>query len=248
MQLSSRILTALAVLILAVTVVAVRAGSTDTVDAATGTINAVNVGTCYTTDDAVFTVADCNDGDDNTGPNEGYEVAGRDSITEVGTVYATYAHDPKTAPDNPRAILENSNVIKISIKDTGRDKRTPVLLGAGNVAPCDTTEELNSQTPRTNPCGAGGNTTDGEADFDSHLLTIQKDYPDIKADFAKTLEGTGDAEDFRWNNRQTTGNALDDRCQPQWERGQDRFQHPQEPLHAGRHGSSVQTHVRRRRY
>ena len=50
MQLSSRILTALAVLILAVAVVAVRAGSPGTVEAATGTIDVVNVGTCYTTD------------------------------------------------------------------------------------------------------------------------------------------------------------------------------------------------------
>ena len=51
MQLSSRILTALAVLILAVAVVAVRAGSPGTLEAATGTIDVVNVGTCYTTDD-----------------------------------------------------------------------------------------------------------------------------------------------------------------------------------------------------
>ena len=63
MQLSSRILTALAVLILAVAVVAVRAGSPGTVQAATGDIGVLNVGTCYTTDDDAFGVGDCNDGD-----------------------------------------------------------------------------------------------------------------------------------------------------------------------------------------
>ena len=128
MQLSSRILTALAVLILAVAVVAVRAGSTGTVDAATGTIDVLNVGTCFATDDEIFEIGDCNAGDD----AESYNVAGRDEVGEVGTVFATYAHDPKTAPDSPRAVLTNSNVIKVSISDTGRDKRTPVLLPVGN--------------------------------------------------------------------------------------------------------------------
>ena len=66
MQLSSRILTALAVLILAVAVVAVRAGSTGTVEgAATGTIDVLNVGTCYTTSTDVFAASDCDDGDGN---------------------------------------------------------------------------------------------------------------------------------------------------------------------------------------
>ena len=212
MQLSSRILTALAVLILAVAVVAIRAGSTDTVDAATGTINAVNVGTCYTTDDEVFTVADCNDGDavdndaDTTNDN-GYEVAGRDEIAEVGTVYATYAHDPKTAPDSPRAILQNSNVVKISIEDTGRDKRTPVLLGAGDKAPCDTTAAPGGSI--ANPCGAGGVEGAGNALFDAHLVEIQKDFADIKAEFKTEIEGTKPGEtatDFRWVAREHTSN------------------------------------------
>ena len=128
MQLSSRILTALAVLILAVAVVAVRAGSPDTVEAATGTVDVLNVGTCYTTDDEVFGVADCVD--DTAG--DGYDVADREEIVEVGAVYATYSFDPLTAPDSPRGILYNSNLIKISIADSGRDKRTPILLAAGN--------------------------------------------------------------------------------------------------------------------
>ena len=126
MQLSSRILTALAVLILAVAVVAVRAGSPGTVQAATGDIGVLNVGTCYTTDDDAFGVADCDDGDTNSEEdgNEGYDVAGRDSITEVDNVFATYAIDPKTSGDQPRAILKNADLIKISIDDKGRDKRT----------------------------------------------------------------------------------------------------------------------------
>ena len=200
-------------LILAVTVVAVRAGSTDTVDAAAGTINAVNVGTCYTTDDEVFTVDDCVDGD----ATAGYEVAGRDSITEVGTVYATYAHDPKTAPDSPRAILQNSNTIKINIKDTGRDKRTAVLLGAGNVAPCDNAP-IPATAPATLPanlCGGDETTSpnraDGRADFDAHLVDIQKDYPGIKADFADKLKLAADAQDFRWiprSENDTAGSAV----------------------------------------
>ena len=58
MQLSSRILTALAVLILAVAVVAVRAGSPETVEAATGDISVLNVGTCYTTNTDAFGVGE----------------------------------------------------------------------------------------------------------------------------------------------------------------------------------------------
>ena len=139
MQLSSRILTALAVLILAVAVVGVRSASTGTVEAATGTIDVLNVGTCYTTNDDAFTVANCDDGDGNAAgePTEGYNVAGRDAITEVSTgasVYATYAIDPKTSGDAPRAILTNSDLIKISIEDKGRDKRSGVLYAVGTSA------------------------------------------------------------------------------------------------------------------
>ena len=131
MQLSSRILTALAVLILAVGVLSVRAGDSSTLDAATGTIDVVNVGTCYTTNDDVFGVGDCNDGvggdfDLVTNDNDDGE------ISEVGTVYATYSFDPKTAADSPRGILKNADLIKISISDSGRDKRTPVVLAVGN--------------------------------------------------------------------------------------------------------------------
>ena len=140
MQLSSRILTALAVLILAVAVVAVRAGSTGTVEAATGTIDVLNVGTCYTTSTDVFAVGECDDGDSNseTDGNEGYSVAGRsgnNAISKVDSVFATYAIDPKTSGDQPRAIAVNSDLIKISIEDTGRDKRTGVLYSVSGSSP-----------------------------------------------------------------------------------------------------------------
>ncbi len=179
MQLSSRILTALAVLILAVAVVAVRAGSTGTVDAATGTIDVLNVGTCFATDDEIFGVADCVDGDANTGDLEGYNVSGRDEVGEVGTVFATYAHDPKTAPDSPRAVLTNSNLIKVSISDTGRDKRTPVLLPVGNASP-------SLRVLGDNPATTDTTETDFDLGPNQNLLTIREDYDDsidIDAEF-----------------------------------------------------------------
>ena len=164
MQLSSRILTALAVLILAVAVVAVRAGSPGTVEAATGTINVINVGTCYTTDTDVFNAADCNDGDadDQKGyPGEGdpsgYEVAGRDAATKADSVFATYSIDPKTSGDEPRAILVNADLIKINIEDKGRDKRTGVLYAVGT--PVD-----RSDGQRWNPAPDAAETAGGLID------------------------------------------------------------------------------------
>ena len=216
MQLSSRILTALAVLILAVAVVAVRGGSSGTVEAATGTIDVLNVGTCYTTSTDVFGVGDCDAGDD-----EDYNVAGRDSITETGTVFATYAHDPKTAPDSPRAVLVNSNLLKISITDSGRDKRTPVLLGVAGNLPCmfnaeptPTVTEPDPATPNDpaddlktyNDRGAcvtgegtaaGALSAIGSAYYETHLPKIQEDYSGIAAD----------ANDFRWVTRGVTDTA-----------------------------------------
>ena len=221
MQLSSRILTALAVLILAVAVLSVRAGDTETVEAATGTIDVLNVGTCYTTDDGVFTKAACKDGEldadtDDTAGNDAdnsYKVAGRDAITEVDTVYATYAHDPKTAADNPRGILHNSNLIKISVSDPGRDKRTPILLGVGTTQPCDfatkpvaqdgydhdnddTTDAIDDVIVDRGGCLSAENTANNTlttaaiAYYDTHLPLIQKDYSD-------TLKAS--EKDFRWS-------------------------------------------------
>ena len=124
MQLSARIFTALAVLTLLVAYVA-GGGASPSVRAATGIIDVVNVGTCYTTDSEVLDVDDCDDGNTAT---TGYSVAGRDEEVQTDQIYATYAVDPKTSAESPRAILENSDLLKVSIYDPDRDKRTPVLL------------------------------------------------------------------------------------------------------------------------
>ncbi len=191
MQLSSRILTALAVLILAVAVVGVRSASTGTVEAATGTIDVVNVGTCYTTNDDAFTVADCDDGDGNAagGTTEGYNVAGRDAITEVGTgasVYATYAIDPKTSGDAPRAILTNSDLIKISIEDKKRDKRSGILYGVGS-----TTDPAISVTTDTD---------DEEEDVIERVLgeTLSKELQNAtgRLQLTSTIEGATNTTNF----------------------------------------------------
>ena len=50
------------------------------------------------------------------------------AAVEVDELYATYAHDPKTAAENPRGIIVNADLIKISIKDQDRDRRDPVLI------------------------------------------------------------------------------------------------------------------------
>ena len=85
-------------------------------------------GTCLTTDAELFK-GDCvalhesaSDADSKTA----WEV--RAKIAEVSTLYATYAHDPKTSSDAPRAILQDSDLLKISIEDPDRDKRSPILV------------------------------------------------------------------------------------------------------------------------
>ena len=106
--------------------------SPPTVDAATGTIDALNVGTCLTTDGDVFD-GDCGLSQDKDESDEDVAWEVREEVTEVSDLYATYAYDPKTASDEPRVILQDSDLIKISIADTGRDKRTGVLIrGASN--------------------------------------------------------------------------------------------------------------------
>ena len=93
-----------------------------TADAAVGTIDALNVGTCLTTSEDVFGDEGCELADE----SKDWEV--REEVIEVSTLYATYAHDPKTASDEPRAILTDSDLLKVSIHDSGRDKRTGVLI------------------------------------------------------------------------------------------------------------------------
>ena len=182
MQLSARILTALAVLAFTVAVVAGR-GATEEVSAATGTIDAMNVGACTTTNGDALKIADCRidtDGDDvadidNT--NAFFEAGDLEEAIEVDELYATYAHDPKTAAEAPRGIIANADLIKISIKDTGRDRRDPVLIGIALAGRGETNAVVSDLD------NDGGTTTDVDV-FNFTLDTT--DPPD----------GTLDAEPF----------------------------------------------------
>ena len=123
MQLSARILTALAVLAFTVAVVA-GSGVTKEVSAATGTIDALNLGTCTTTNADVFSF-----GDDCLQPEAFFQQnPPLEDLIEVDTLYVTYAHDPRTAAESPRAILDHSDHILVSVTDKGRDRRDPVLV------------------------------------------------------------------------------------------------------------------------
>ena len=137
MKFAARFLTAMAVVSLAIMYIATRDQLQDA-SAATGVIDALNVGTCYATDDKAFAKADCVDG-----VGDAYEVAGRKDITKADPLYATYAVDPKTSAESPRAIIFNGDLIKISIKDQGRDKRTGALYAIYDANQVDSTPRLN---------------------------------------------------------------------------------------------------------
>ena len=187
-------------LILAVAVVAVRAGSPGTVQAATGDIGVLNVGTCYTTDDDAFGVGDCDDGDGNANEDtEGYNVAGRDSITEVDNVFATYAIDPKTSGDQPRAILKNADLIKISIDDKGRDKRTGKIYAVATTTATAYLDPAMSETI----VGALGDAADplledDPADTDEllnvKLTSTDATFARIRSNDNGTINSSGDAQ------------------------------------------------------
>ena len=49
------------------------------------------------------------------------------------SLYATYAHDPKTGAESPRAILMDGDLIRISITDNDRDRRDPVLITSADI-------------------------------------------------------------------------------------------------------------------
>ena len=136
-SMKSKMLGALALftLIGALFVMQSAATSTPRADADTGTIHALNVGTCLATDSEIFEKAGCMLSGDGTamGDQAAVKWEVRKEVEQVSTLYATYAFDPKTASDEPRAILNESDLLKISIADSGRDKRTGVLVrGASN--------------------------------------------------------------------------------------------------------------------
>ena len=129
MQLSARILTALAVLAFVVGVVVGAQNAQDEASAATGTIDALNVGTCVTTNADVFGTGHC------TQLDAFYQQGELEDLIEVDTLYGTYAHDPATAAESPRAILEDGDLIRISVTDSGRDRRDPVLITTDEAVP-----------------------------------------------------------------------------------------------------------------
>ncbi len=125
MQLSARILTALAVLAFTFAVITGMGNNADEdVSAATGMIDALNVGACTTTNSDLLGIGNC------TNTMAFFEAGTLGSAVEVDELYATYAHDPKSASEAPRAIITNGDLVKVSIKDEGRDRRDHVLIGA----------------------------------------------------------------------------------------------------------------------
>ena len=189
MQLSARILTALAVLAFAVGVVAGAQNATNEVSAATGTIDALNVGACTTNNADVFSKDNC------TQTKAFFHQEELEELIEVSSVYATYAHDPKTAAENPRAILQDSDLVRVSVSDKGRDRRDPVLITTAEELsdPGDPFENNNSGTPNIS----------------------DDDYEDLKS-AARTVVGEAvglEAKDFnqlpRLEQVVEFGNALD---------------------------------------
>ena len=98
-----------------------------------------------------------------------YDVAGRKVVTEAETLYATYAVDPRTSAESPRAILFNADLIRVSIKDPGRDKRIGVLYGVNGAG--DDLDDLDENLE-----GNG----DADDQFDNYLDVI-KDAVDTGA-------------------------------------------------------------------
>ncbi len=196
----SKMLGALALLTLIGTLFVMQSAEqhAPTADAAAGSIAALNVGTCLTTDDAVFK-GDCEDGNGNPrlsgSGSERWEI--RDEIVGVSTLYATYAHDPKTQSDAPRAILQDSDLLKISIADADRDKRSGVLIRGESYA------GLNDDSDNDNAA------TDFDEDATGSLAAvISKDLSDAELDFDR--EQDPDATDTTHDIVFTSEDALND--------------------------------------
>ena len=196
MSMKSKMLGALALLTLIGALFAMQTAETNShsADAATGSIQALNVGTCLTTDATTFK-GDCHLKGDGANKVK-WEV--RDKITEVSTLYATYAFDPKT-DDVPRIILQDSDLLKISIQDDGRDKRTGVLI-RGQSFLTGATEILGTGLD------ADGNNTLGKViqeDLTKSDLDFQT-YPDAdtarkgQIRFSSEVESTTQGEEGQW--------------------------------------------------
>ena len=162
-------LTALSALAAAVVaVVAVSSSGILSAQSATTTIDLLNVGLCVTTDDSVFKESDCDDG---SGSDTTFTVGDRDEIVERETVYATYAHDPISASERPRAILRNSDLVKVTITDKGRDRRRSVLYPAAIASNADYSLLLDS--PAGTPVVNKIKSLIGDSDF-AEMLTDEQ--------------------------------------------------------------------------
>ena len=192
MQLSARILTALAVLAFTVAIVAGARSATDEVSAATGTIDALNVGVCTTTNADVFGLSDCGqlNADDEREQKAFFQQGELDDLIEVETLFATYAHDPSTAAEAPRAILTDGDSVLISITDPGRDRRDPVLVTTVGETPDDDDgiEEV-AGTPPTIMFRVGEDDTTTE-DIDESMIpkTTVADTVGVKPGELPTIE------------------------------------------------------------
>ncbi len=176
MNMKSKMLGALALLTLVGTLFVMQSAQqhAPTADAAAGSIAALNVGTCLTTDGKVFK-GDCErlvqSGTD------GWEI--RDKNVEVSTLYATYAHDPKTASNEPRAILMDSDLLKISITDTARDRRDGVLIRGASLPGASSLDDIDGDdTADTNIFDSDGDDT-ADAGLDELIVADlgDLDYP-----------------------------------------------------------------------
>ena len=192
-KLAARIFTALAIAF-AISYVAARDFTPDA-SAAAGKIDVLNVGTCYATSSDVFDQEDCIDNVDatddqyrlDTGNNQGIQ-----GLETKSTVFATYAADPRTSSDAPRGILQDSDLIKISILDGGRDRRTPVLLRAGGAQHPTLSKALDCYTVsegelRFNMSAMRGSQIDG---YDREMCGV---YKLINDEFFPTAPMDGDA-------------------------------------------------------
>ena len=173
-KLAAKIFTALAIAF-AISYVAARDYTPDA-SAAAGKIDVLNVGTCYATSSDVFGEDDCRDNLDDNGQYNLAESgspggAGIRDLKTTSRLYTTYAVDPKTSAEEPRGVLLDADLVKVSILDSGRDKRTPVLLRAGGDSAADqktvgataaTTDCYDDDGDlRETPTVSGGGTADG---------------------------------------------------------------------------------------
>ena len=210
MQRTANLITALTALALAVAFVAGLSFHAQRTDAAAATIAALNVGTCHTTDAEVLGKDDCN-------PHRQTFEYNQDGLEEAVEIrsgdrfFATYAHDPKTGDEPARAILEDADLVKISITDEGRDVRqgvlisrrseaqgTPLTLESIVDASLDDTPNVtptpDPEGPQSRLGGVVAAAIDGYA-YDGPSGDGVDNVPTVETDFSFTMRTVGSATD-----------------------------------------------------